>query len=84
MGRGGQKAAPASSKLSTRDLQAVQGGGKWTELPTEVLRKKAKDFGEDDSADRDTLLRVLVSQSAGRPVNQGGARRRKGGHLSRD
>lgn len=63
MGRGGQK-AQAGAKLSASSESGKTFKGAWTDLPIEVLRKKAKQFGEDDSGDRDALLAVLVSEAA--------------------
>ena len=67
MGRGGDKAvAPASKKnfASTTEAKRVSHlSNKWQSLPTEELRKKAKQFGHDDSLDREGLLRELVSRT---------------------
>ena len=68
MGRGGDK-APAVVQKKAVDLAPASSSGlskKWESLPTEVLRKKAKQFGHDDSLDREALLRELVSKMLSR------------------
>ncbi len=70
MGRGGEKTVTpppqktlldAASTISStvRPSKAVEA------MPTEVLRKKAVQYGIDTSADRATLLRELVSACVG-------------------
>lgn len=68
MGRGGDKAVVAKEAVHLK----VEGGSKGRcraiesieSLSTEELRKKAKQYGHDDSLDREALLRELVSKGA--------------------
>lgn len=60
MGRGGDK-APVVGEKKAVDLAPAGPVKRWESLPTEVLRKKAKQFGHNDTLDREALLRELVS-----------------------
>lgn len=67
MGRGGEKTVtppphkPLLDAASTISSSTVRPSKAVEALPTEVLRKKAVQYGIDTSADRATLLRELVS-----------------------
>ncbi len=66
MGRGGEKTVTPLPKKPLLDAAStisstVRPSKKVEAMPTEELRKKAVQYGIDTSADRETLLRELVS-----------------------